>query len=42
MNYNVQFASRAIKDLRNIPRKEQAKIIDKVERLGDEPYPTGS
>ncbi len=41
MNYKVEFAERAIKDLRTIPRNYQLKIIDKSESLGVDPYPRG-
>ncbi len=41
MNYNVVFASRAIKDLRSIPRDYQSRIIDKSEALSTDPYPQG-
>ena len=41
MNYKVEFASRAIKDLRSIPRSYQGKIIDKAESLAENPYPRG-
>jgi len=42
MNYKVEFALRAIKDLRAIPRTDQSKIIDKAESLSEDPYPRGS
>jgi mRNA interferase RelE/StbE len=41
MNYKVEFASRAIKDLHSIPRTYQGKIIDKAESLSVNPYPRG-
>ena len=41
MNYKVVFASRALKDLRPIPRTYQEKIINKAESLGEDPYPRG-
>jgi mRNA interferase RelE/StbE len=41
MSYKVTFASRAIKDLRAIPRADQSKIIDKAESLSENPYPRG-
>jgi mRNA interferase RelE/StbE len=41
MNYKVEFASKAIKDLRSIPRVYQGKIIDKAESLSNDPYPRG-
>jgi len=42
MSYSVVFASRAVKDLRSIPRKSQEQILDKAENLGEDPYPKGS
>ncbi len=42
MSYKVVFASRAIKDLRSIPRKSQEQIIEKAEVLSENPYPKGS
>lgn len=41
MSYKVEFASRAIKDLRSIPRTYQGKIIDKTESLSENPFPRG-
>ena len=41
MSYKVAFASRAIKDLRSIPRGQQGKILDKAEDLSSNPYPRG-
>ncbi len=40
-NYKVEFASKAVKDLRSIPRTDQGKIIDKAESLSENPYPRG-
>ena len=42
MNYKVEFSSKALKDLRSIPRLYQGKIIDKSEGLAIDPHPTGS
>ena len=41
MSYKIVFASRAIKDLRLIPRKSQEQIIKKAEDLSENPYPKG-
>ena len=41
MNYKVEFTTRAIKDLRSLPRVYQSKIIDKSEALSKDPYPQG-
>ncbi len=41
MNYKVEFSARAIKDLHSIPITYQGKIIEKVESLGEKPYPKG-
>jgi len=41
MNYRVEFASKAVKDLRSIPRAYQGKIINKAEALANDPYPRG-
>jgi mRNA interferase RelE/StbE len=41
MNYKVEFASRAVKDLHSIPRTYQGKIIAKAESLSKDPYPRG-
>jgi len=37
MSYSVVFASRAVKDLRSIPRKSQEQILEKAENLGENP-----
>jgi mRNA-degrading endonuclease RelE of RelBE toxin-antitoxin system len=42
MSYKVVFASRAVKDLRSIPRKSQEQILEKAEGLSENPYPKGS
>jgi mRNA interferase RelE/StbE len=39
--YDIFFSEGALKDLKVIPQKEQIKILDKVERLSDNPYPKG-
>ena len=41
MNYKVEFASKAVRDLRSIPRTYQGKIITKAESLSKDPYPRG-
>ena len=41
MSYKVVFASRAVKDLRSLPRKSQEQIIEKAEDLSENPYPKG-
>jgi mRNA-degrading endonuclease RelE of RelBE toxin-antitoxin system len=39
MKYEILFSEGAVKDLKNVPSKDQIKIIDKIEKLSDNPYP---
>jgi len=41
MKYEILFSEGAVKDLKNVPSKDQIKIIDKIEKLSDDPYPKG-
>ena len=40
--YKVQVKKSAEKELREIPKKELLKILEKIKSLSDDPHPTGS
>ncbi len=40
--YSLEFASSIRKDLKRIHKKEVLRILDKIEKLTDEPRPEGS
>lgn len=42
MIYTIRISEKAEKDFIKIPTKEVLRIIDKVELLSSNPYPTGS
>ena len=41
MNYEIVFSEGAVKDLKQIPTKDQLIIIDKIELLSSNPFPRG-
>ncbi len=40
--YEVTLLEKAIKELSKLPKKEADKVAAKIDKLGDDPYPTGS
>ena len=40
--YKIEVKKSAEKELGKIPKKELLKILEKIESLSDDPYPTGS
>jgi mRNA interferase RelE/StbE len=41
MSYEVKFKKSAVKELADVPQKEQQIIIEKIEDLSENPYPHG-
>ena len=39
MAYTVKFRSSAEKELRNVQKKDQGRVLRKIEALADNPYP---
>jgi mRNA interferase RelE/StbE len=42
MRYAVEVDTRAAREIRVLPRREQARVIEKVQALADNPRPAGS
>lgn len=42
MRYAVEVDTRAAREIRVLPRPEQARVIEKVQALADNPRPAGS
>ncbi len=41
VHYKIVFSEGAVKDLKTVPKKDQLKILDKIERLISDPFPKG-
>lgn len=42
MKYEVEISESAEKFLEKVPKKDQSRIIEKIDALSDEPMPSGS
>lgn len=40
-SYKIEWKTSASKELRSLPRDVIAEIVDRVTRLGDDPFPSG-
>jgi mRNA interferase RelE/StbE len=41
MAYRIEFSPAAARDLRNLPRQVQKRILPRIEKLSDDPRPRG-
>lgn len=41
MKYEIVFSEGAVRDLKNVPHKDQLRIIDKIGQLANAPFPKG-
>lgn len=41
MTYDIVFSEGAVKDLKNVPSKDQGKILEKIELLSENPFIRG-
>ena len=41
MSYELRIKPSAVKELKNLPKKDRARIVDRVEALSDDPRPRG-
>lgn len=42
MAYHIEFSEISLKKLKQIPRRDQERILDRIERLCGQPRPSGS
>lgn len=40
-SYNLRLRQSAVKELENLPRRELARVMSRIETLADEPHPPG-
>jgi mRNA interferase RelE/StbE len=41
VSYELRIKPSAVKELKNLPKKDRARIVDRVEALSDDPRPRG-
>lgn len=41
MSYELRIKPSAVKELKNLPKKDRARIVDRVQALSDDPRPRG-